>query len=111
MHITEKTEFGTNGVSPKVVINEFLGRIVGTPGSCIAYNAKTGETYDDISLYQQIYDRNGDLLKSPVIGDNEDYYFGSPDDGNKIKLIDYFLQLKEQEREQEEKVYPDKKDE
>lgn len=111
MHITEKTEFNASGSSPKVVDNEFLGRIVGAPGSCIAYNIKTGETYDDISLYQQIYDENGDLLKSPIMGDNEDYYLGNPNDESKIRLVDYFSQLREQEREQEGKVYPDKKDE
>lgn len=109
MHITDKTEFRVNG-SSKVVENEFLGRIVGGSGAKIAYNIKTGETYEDITLYQQIYDENGNLLSQPIVGDNDDYYLGQKDYGEKIKLVDYFKKIRDQEEEQKSKVPLDKKE-
>lgn len=93
MHIGKYTEIlsGSSGKNSSVIENHCVGYIKGEKGSSLVYNKKTGEIFDEIALYEQVVDENGNLLKEPLIGDNRDYYI--KENGEEICLIDFFQKI------------------
>lgn len=93
MHIEKYTKIplDNSGENFLYIKNHCLGYIKGEKGISSAYNKKTGETFDEIALYEQIVDEKGEPLEKPLIGDNEDYYIKKS--GEEIRLVDFFHRL------------------
>lgn len=93
MHIEKYTKIplDDSGENFLYIKNHCLGYIKGGEGLSSAYNKKTGETFDEIALYEQIVDEKGEPLKKPLVGDNEDYCIRK--NGEEISLVDLFRKL------------------
>lgn len=93
MHIDEYTKIPLEGEEDSYLYikNKLLGHFiknVDDPTQKII-NEKTGEQYEEISLYQQIWDKEGKRLESPLQGDNADFvWIYGPNGEYKQRLID-----------------------
>lgn len=71
--------------------NRCLGTIKGTTDDSFVLNKKTGEIYNEISLYEQVVDEKGQKLKEPITGDNSDFVLLR--NGEEIPLVEFFYNL------------------
>lgn len=93
MHIEKYTKIplDDSGENFLYLKNHCLGTIKAIGGEDFVLNKKTGERYNNISLYEQVVDENGQPLEKPITGDNSDFVLLN--NGEETLLVDFFQKL------------------
>lgn len=90
MHIEKYTKIplDDSGENFLYLRNHCLGYIKRIDNNSFVLNKRTGETFSEISLYEQVIDEKGQQLAEPLIGDNADFFLLS--NGKETPLVEFF---------------------